>query len=158
MPDFPVEDPRHGPCSKFRATELCGQAGGVSKIKIQSPGPREAQMHKRSPIISLVTALALLFSLCSGIMIADRAQASTSKALAKPTSNSARKSKAHKVSPGLKGGKDGDSQPVDVIVQIEGKVTGKLNALLNSNGVHVNRDFKSFNSFAVRLPSRVVEE
>ena len=119
-------------------------------------------MNKRSPFISLVTAIALVVSLCSGILITDRARAATAKSSAKASGGgSDRNAKGNKVSPSLtqsKGRKSSSGDRVDVILQIDGKVSGQLNALLNRNGVHVNRHFKSFNSFAVQLPSNVIEE
>ena len=99
-----------------------------------------------------IAFIALAFSLCCGIVIADqcvfgrRAQADSGQGNA-----------SKKVSPDLRGKKAGDA-PVRVILQIDGKPSGKLNALLNRNGVHVKGSFKNFNAMAVELPQSVVGE
>ncbi len=54
-------------------------------------------------------------------------------------------------------GKD-DSDSVNVILQLQGKASGRLNALLNRNGVHVNGQFKNLNMLAVELPADVLDE
>ena len=45
---------------------------------------------------------------------------------------------------------------VSVILQLDAKPTGQLNALLNSNGVHIRKQFTSLDSFALELPLNVV--
>src|SRR6266550_717905 len=52
----------------------------------------------------------------------------------------------------------GSTETVNVILQLNGPVSGRLNALLNSNGIHVKQLFKNFNSSAVELPAGVIAE
>src|SRR5687767_14336102 len=100
--------------------------------------------------------IALALALCCGIVIADnsvfgrRAQASSDK--------SSGRGGAKKVSPDLDGKKGGDAAPVRVILQLDGKPSGRLNALLNRNGVHVRGSFRNFNAMAVELPAGAVAE
>jgi len=46
---------------------------------------------------------------------------------------------------------------VKVILQLDGHMSGQLNALLRSNGVKVKKKFANFNAFAVELPLNVVD-
>jgi subtilisin family serine protease len=48
------------------------------------------------------------------------------------------------------------SSTVKVILQLDGKPSGPLNALLASNGVKIRKQFTSLNSFALELPLSVV--
>src|SRR5262249_41369737 len=45
---------------------------------------------------------------------------------------------------------------VKVILQLNQKPTGQLNALLASNGVKIKKHFNNLNSFALELPANVV--
>src|SRR4051812_33577587 len=98
--------------------------------------------------------IALALALCCGIVIADqsmlvrRAQANSGK-------GSGKGGDSKKVSPDLR--KAGNAT-VKVILQLDGKPTGKLNALLNRNGVHVKRSFLNFGAMSVELPASVVAE
>src|SRR5687767_8120412 len=100
--------------------------------------------------------IALALSLCCGIVISDnsvfgrQAQASSDK-------SSGRGAASRKVSPDLDGKKSGDA-PVRVILQLDGKPSGRLNALLNRNGVHVRGSFRNFNAMAVELSASAVAE
>ena len=78
---------------------------------------------KRFPHFITATCLALVVSLVCGILLADRASAKSDK------------SKPNKVSSDLRGQNSGGDQ-VDVIIQLNDKPSGRLNALLNENGVH----------------------
>src|SRR5687767_2271739 len=46
---------------------------------------------------------------------------------------------------------------VKVILQLNEKPSGQLNALLASNGVKIRKHFNNLNSFALELPARVVD-
>ena len=52
----------------------------------------------------------------------------------------------------------GDNDTVRIILQLNAPASGRLNALLNSNGVHVKQLFKNFNSSVVELPLNTVNE
>ena len=47
--------------------------------------------------------------------------------------------------------------PVKVILQLNQKPSGQLNALLATNGVKIRKHFDNLNSFALELPSSVVD-
>ena len=46
---------------------------------------------------------------------------------------------------------------VKVILQLSDKPSGQLNAMLSANGVKIRRHFTNLNSFALELPSNVVD-
>ena len=50
-----------------------------------------------------------------------------------------------------------NSSSVQVILQLDGKPSGQLNALLASNGVKIRKHFDKLNAFALELPASVVE-
>ena len=52
--------------------------------------------------------------------------------------------------------KRGGTETVKVILQLDGKMSGPLNALLKGNGVRVKKQFANFNSFSIDLPANVV--
>src|SRR5919199_4335300 len=97
----------------------------------------------------LIAVLSLVFSLSGSIVIADN-NVLVRRAEAKTSGNA----KGKKVSPDLK--KNGSL--VRVILQLDGKPSGQLNALLNRNGVHVRASFKNLNAHVVELPQGVVDE
>ena len=53
-------------------------------------------------------------------------------------------------------GNESPSKLVKVILQLDGKPTGQLNALLSSNGVKIKKQFANLDSFALELPLNVV--
>jgi len=84
-------------------------------------------------------------SLVCGILLADRASAKSDK------------SKPNKVSSDLRGRNSGGDQ-IDVIIQLNDKPSGQLNALLNQNGVHVRKQLKMLNTLVVSLPVHEIEK
>src|SRR5687768_6399911 len=103
---------------------------------------------------SLVFSLVL--SLCLGIVIADNPLVEW-RAAASPGGKSKPAQGAKKVSPELQG-KNGSGARARVILQLNGKPSGQLNALLNRNGVHVRAAFRNFNAQVVELPESLVGE
>src|ERR1700750_1777010 len=103
--------------------------------------PPKVRILMRKPhryrAVTYLMAFAMLFSLCAGIMITDNASAKSNGG-----DNNSRK-----VSADLNGSAGGEL--VKVVLQLSGKPTGQLNALLNRNGVHVRSHFQSLNSYAV---------
>ena len=49
------------------------------------------------------------------------------------------------------------NETLKVILQLNGSMSGELNALLNSNGVRIKKRFAALNTLALELPSSVVE-
>lgn len=119
--------------------------------------------NKPTHTISRFTSLLLMFSLCAGIITSPLAYADS-----KNRKDSVENTSGNKISFDLREKIDsrnderkhrkGEDESVNVILQIEGKVTGQLNALLNRNGVHVNAFFRNLNTFTVTLPVNAVEE
>ncbi|MDT5261216.1 MAG: serine protease AprX, partial [Acidobacteriota bacterium] len=52
----------------------------------------------------------------------------------------------------------GDTETVQVILQLNGKMSGGLNSLLNRNGVHVRKELQNLGMTVVELPPDAVEE
>src|ERR1700682_2338640 len=52
----------------------------------------------------------------------------------------------------------GSTEKASVILQLNGPVSGRLNALLKRNGIHTKRQFTTLNSSAVELPVSVIDE
>src|SRR5438105_8317054 len=99
-----------------------------------------------------LTALILLVSLCAGSLLTRNTEAQSNGRHA-PVSDSPT---ARKVSPDLvdrvHATRSAD-KTVSVILKLNGRPTGRLNAFLNRNGVHVNAHFENFDSMAVELPA-----
>ncbi|HEX8686124.1 MAG TPA: S8 family serine peptidase, partial [Pyrinomonadaceae bacterium] len=54
-------------------------------------------------------------------------------------------------------GHDGGGDSVQVIIQLRGRMSGALNALLNGNGAHVRRELRNLGMAVVELPASAVE-
>lgn len=113
------------------------------------------KLRRKSTLLFLVV-VALLVTLCPVGSAWHRAGAADKAANRKKD-----KSKKNKVSPDLgerlRAGADGE-QPVEVVLQLNGKPGGQLKALLNRAGVRLKGSFESFDSLAVSLPAGLVEE
>ena len=106
----------------------------------------------RSPL-TWITSLALVFSLCCGIIITDNAHAASNGNGPDGGKNS---EKHQKLAQDLRE-KARSSESVKVILQLNDSMSGQLNALLNSNGVKIKKRFAALNTLALELPSSVVE-
>jgi serine protease AprX len=117
------------------------------------------EMRNRKPSSSVLklTTLLLIVALTCGSLPSVVA---TADSKGKKASGSER-GRQNKVSSDLyekgRSGK-GDSDKVKAIIQLKGKPTAQLNALLNRHGVHINGKFDSLNMLAVELPADVIEE
>src|ERR1041384_1614352 len=106
---------------------------------------------KLSVTASLLIVSGLVLSLCAS-GVGTRSVSADSN-----TAQRNSRLKDEKISDTLRG-RNTNSEIVKVIIQLNASPTGRLNALLQRNGVHVKHDFKEFNSFAVELPLTVVDE
>ncbi len=88
-------------------------------------------------------SLAVLLALCMSIVPLRSASAGPEQG----------QSRSSKVSEDLRA--EGEDL-VRVLLQLRGKPGGPLNSLLNRNGVHIRAHFKSFNTYVVELPARMV--
>ncbi|MDQ3918141.1 MAG: S8 family serine peptidase, partial [Acidobacteriota bacterium] len=93
----------------------------------------------------------LLLCLCAGILLADKNSAVRS-VHADGGKDSARKAK---LSAGLRACGD---RRVGVVLQLNGKPSGKLNSLLSRAGVHVRAHLKALDAVTVELPASMVDE
>src|SRR5258705_7543577 len=102
--------------------------------------------NKRFIAFTWLTCLALVLSLCAGIILDVGAKAA-------PKSQSS--SNRDKIGRDLRDemGKHGGGDVVKVIVQLNDRISGPLNALLKGNGVKVKKNFANFNTLAIELPA-----
>src|ERR1044072_2005237 len=93
----------------------------------------------------------MLLCLCAGILLTEKSFAT------RPAFGSSGKGSGHKekLSTGLTAS---GTQRGTVVLQLNGKPSGKLNALLNRSGVHVRSQLKALNAFTVEMPASVLEE
>ena len=99
---------------------------------------------------SLLIVGGLVYSLCLSGVVTSTVSAESQRS----SPNSRRKDE--KISGTLRG--RASSENVQVIIQLNSSPTGRLNALLQRNGVHVKDDFQQLNSFSVELPLSVLSE
>jgi hypothetical protein len=95
----------------------------------------------RSLAITLTTCLSILLTVSSGLIV-NRASAANQRG-----------NNRDKVGTHLRehvSGNSGNDDKVNVIVQLNGSSSGRLDALLSRNGIHVKKQFKNFNSFLLK--------
>ena len=107
------------------------------------------KLTRRLLALALLTSLTLGPSILSGNLLSG-------VALAKGKSGSRKSHKHDKVAPDLRD-QIGNTGLIKVILQLDGKPSGQLNALLASNGIKIRKHFNKLNSFALELPSSIVE-
>src|SRR5258705_5930162 len=97
--------------------------------------------NKRSLTLTWLTCLSLVLSLSAGIILEVGAKAA-------PKSHSS--SNRDKIGRDLRDemGKHGGGDVVNVIVQLNDRISGPLKALLQANGGKVKRSIASFNTLA----------
>jgi len=108
--------------------------------------------RKTSRVASLLAFFSLLAQLCAVTTAAGAAGTKTGGAAAPPDKIS------HEIRERLQRRTSSGQTAAAVILQLTGKPSGRLNALLNRNGVHVRARFDSFDSLALELPLEVIEE
>ena len=114
---------------------------------------------KRSVAMSWLACLAVVLSLCMGILLGDKANASRKSGkdgMAKLDQN---KPKTDKVAKDLRESarKKSGNDDVSVILQLNDEISNPLRSLLKSNGIKVKKSFINFNSLSADLPASVVE-
>src|SRR5262245_14866585 len=112
---------------------------------------------KATPALALLTSFSLLLPMLCGIVMTDVAKAATKDDAAKQNGSQNRgpQKLAHDLQDQIKN--RGTQDTLKVILQLEGKISGPLNALLRSNGIKIKRQFSNFNALALELPADVVE-
>ena len=108
--------------------------------------------QKPSPITAWLTSLSLVLSLVTGIMVSSSAHAKS----AKSSDNGPHVKVSSDLLAKAHGAKKADFVPV--IVQLNGPMSGQLNALLNANGVHgAKQVFKNLSCQLMEMPASIVE-
>src|SRR5215213_5013575 len=114
----------------------------------------------KSPIAaSLLVIGGFVFCLCVGIT--PNGVSAESNIAGKPQIDKTARRKGEKISETLRarGASSTDQNDlVQVILQLNARPTGRLNALLQRNGIHVKDEFKELNSLLVELPVSVLDE
>ncbi len=106
---------------------------------------------KRFLALALLTSLTLGPSVFGGSLLAGIANAK-----GKANSRDKKSRKHDKVASDLRE-RLASRSTVKVILQLDGKPSGQLNALLASNGIKIRKHFDKLNSFAIELPTSVVD-
>jgi serine protease AprX len=105
---------------------------------------------RRSRFITWGIIASMVLSLNFGILITEKANAQSPAAT------------RDKLAPDLRAkvtrAQSGADQVVRVIIEFSGPLSGPLNALLNSNGVHIRRKFQNFKFYVVELPASVAAQ
>jgi hypothetical protein len=113
---------------------------------------RKMKRKRYSILITSLTGLSLILSLCGGILVSDNAKAA-------PKDGPQRPSRHRKVASDLRErmqqNNGGDN--VDVILQLNGEMSSELEAMLRSSGVRIKKHFNSFAAHAVQLPASLVD-
>jgi len=107
---------------------------------------------KRFLVLALLASLTLGPNLLGGSLIAAAAQG---KGKGLDNTKNLKPNKVASDLGDLLSSKSSDAT-VKVILQLNSKPSGQLNALLAANGVKIRRHFDNLNSFALELPGRVV--
>src|SRR5262245_27504024 len=117
----------------------------------------------RRPILSWLIACSLVVSQLGGILLDDRASAAGQGG--DRGSNGFRQFRADKIDK-IAGNlrdsvrsarKRNREETVPVIIRLNGNMSGSLRQFLRGNGVRVKKQFVSFNTLAVDLPSSAVD-
>src|SRR6185503_5477916 len=107
-------------------------------------------MKRKQPstLTSLIAGIALLMGIVSSGLLTTGVSAASGNGAQKVADNLLSRM-SHQP--------NSDDQ-VSIILQVGNTVSGPLKSLLNRNGVHVNKQFKNFNSYAIELPLSAVAE
>ncbi len=107
---------------------------------------------KPSILITFTTCLALLLSVSGGGIVGTKASAANQNQNDKRADKVARhlRQRASRTS--------GNDENVSVVVQFNGPMSGRLNSLLNRNGIRHKRHFENLNASSIELPASVVDE
>ena len=100
---------------------------------------------------TLLVLFSLLAQMCAGTIVGAASRSDNSPSAAPPAKVS------HALRDRLRRS-GAPAQTAEVILQLRGKPSGRLNALLNRAGVHVRAKHDSFETLALDLPLRMVEE
>src|SRR5215207_4340544 len=112
-------------------------------------------MNAKSKFLTLLTCYALLLPLCGGKALAGGKGKGGDEEPERALFNRDKVSSALRERAGR--GKDG-GETEQVVVRLNGKMSGGLNSLLSRNGAHVKKELKALGMAVVELPLSAVEE
>ncbi|HEX8292988.1 MAG TPA: S8 family serine peptidase, partial [Pyrinomonadaceae bacterium] len=121
-------------------------------------------MNAKMKILTLLTCCALLLPLCgAGLLPGGRAQAvgegkGVEESPERAPFNRDKVSRALRERAGRGGRGQGGGATEQVVVRLEGKMSGGLNSLLSRHGAHVRRELKGLGMAVVELPLSAVDE
>src|ERR1051325_4128367 len=134
----------HGRCQLGRARK-CSATGRSSKVGNQA---KMMKLTSPTPLLTITAVVMLALATLSGSSFLNSVESPPNQ-----TANN------DKVSSDLRGRLSaGNSETLTIILQLNGPVSGRLNGLLNSNGVHVKQVFKNFNSSLVEIPASIIND
>ena len=115
-------------------------------------------MNVKSKILSLLTCCALLLPLCGTALAASGKGKGGNESDSRETFNrdkvsGALRARAHQGNRG-KGGEE----TTQVVIRLNGKMSGGLNSLLSRNGAHVKKELKNLGMAVAELPLSVLDE
>ena len=109
---------------------------------------------RRAHIVATLTLLAVVVATLSGTILPRVANASSPNSSSRDRKNLKHDNVASDLRQLMKTN-SGDAM-VKVIVQLDGEISGQLNAFLRSNGVKVKKQFANFSSLAAEMPVAMV--
>ena len=115
-------------------------------------GNKQMKKLKSAIAASLVVIGGFIFCLCPSSTVTSRVDAANNP---RPNGNPRRGN--DKISDEFRG-RLNSTELVQVILQLNSPRTGRLNALLQRNGIHLKDEFKELHSFVVELPVSVLSE
>src|SRR5215813_1370773 len=119
--------------------------------------------RRQSRTLTWLVACSLALSLLGGILLDDRAQASSNRGSNTGRDNGkAANSSFDKVTPDLRAQmiasrKSRGDDYVDIILQLNDRPSGRLNALLRSNGIKINKEYLKLDSISLQVPQSLVD-
>ncbi|HEX8745983.1 MAG TPA: S8 family serine peptidase, partial [Pyrinomonadaceae bacterium] len=137
------------------------RAGGQSSRAGLYQRRNQVKKLRHSLAVAWIT-LPLLVCLGAGVPATNRAHANYLRPDGDYTAEAQKYGADRKISPDLRErmGRAGepDEESVPVILQLKGKPSGRVNALLNRNGVHMRRYMKSLDTYSLKLPMALIPE
>ncbi len=115
-------------------------------------------MNVKSKILALLNCLALLLPLCGVALAGGKGKGGEEPDGRGPFNHDKVSRKLRERKPKGKSGKGGDEAKQQVILRLNGEMSGGLNSLLKRNGVRVRQELKSLGMATVELPESAVEE
>ena len=111
----------------------------------------------KSSIAASLIVGGLLFCLCLSCIVTSRVSAESSPAAKKGNARHGDEKISETYRDKLNS-TSGENETVQVILQLNASPSGRLNALLQRNGIHLKDEFKELHSLLVELPLSVVGE